>query len=46
MQAGLQMYNGALDEPTSRYANKVFAEKAHLDALRLKARKQQIASAA
>jgi soluble lytic murein transglycosylase-like protein len=45
-ETALQMYNGALDEPTSRYANKVFAEKAHLDALRLKARKQQIASAA
>jgi soluble lytic murein transglycosylase-like protein len=46
LEAALQMYNGALDEPTSRYANKVFAEKAHLDALRVKARKQQIASAA
>jgi len=46
LEAALQMYNGALDEPTSRYANKVFAEKAQLDALRVKARKQQIASAA
>jgi len=45
LEAALQMYNGALDEPTSRYANKVFAEKAHLDALRVKARKQQIAQA-
>ena len=27
------MYAGALDEPTSQYANKVFAEKARLDAL-------------
>jgi soluble lytic murein transglycosylase-like protein len=38
-EAALQMYNGAFDEPTSQYANKVFAEKARLDALRLKARK-------
>ena len=30
MQAGLQMYNGALDEPTARYAGKVLAEKARL----------------
>jgi len=44
LEAALQMYNGALDEPTSRYANKVFAEKAQLDALRVKARKQQVAS--
>jgi hypothetical protein len=33
------MYAGALDEPTSQYANKVFAEKARLDVLRFKARK-------
>jgi soluble lytic murein transglycosylase-like protein len=46
LEAALQMYNGALDEPTSQYANKVFAEKARLDALRVKARKQQIAQAA
>ena len=39
IEAALQMYNGAFDEPTSQYANKVFAEKARLDALRLKARK-------
>jgi len=45
LEAALQMYNGALDEPTSQYANKVFAEKARLDALRVKARKQQIAQA-
>jgi soluble lytic murein transglycosylase-like protein len=38
-EAALQMYNGAFDEPSSQYANKVFAEKARLDALRLKARK-------
>jgi soluble lytic murein transglycosylase-like protein len=45
-ESALQMYGGAFDEPTSQYANKVFAEKARLDALRLKARKQQIASSA
>jgi soluble lytic murein transglycosylase-like protein len=44
-ETALQVYGGAFDEPTSRYANKVFAEKAQLDALRLKARKQQIAQA-
>jgi soluble lytic murein transglycosylase-like protein len=38
-EAALQMYNGAFDEPTSQYANKVFAEKARLEALRVKARK-------
>ena len=38
-ETALQMYAGALDEPTSQYANKVFAEKARLDALRFKARK-------
>jgi soluble lytic murein transglycosylase-like protein len=43
MQAALQMYAGAFDEPTSQYANKVFAEKARLDALREKARRQQSA---
>jgi soluble lytic murein transglycosylase-like protein len=42
----LQMYAGALDEPTSRYANKVFAEKALLEALRIKARKPQSAQSA
>jgi soluble lytic murein transglycosylase-like protein len=45
-ETALQVYGGAFDEPTSQYANKVFAEKARLDALRLKARKQQVASAA
>ena len=44
-ETALQVYGGAFDEPTARYANKVFAEKAQLDALRLKARKQQIAQA-
>jgi len=38
-EAALQMYNGAFDEPTSQYANKVFAEKARLEALRLKTRR-------
>ena len=38
-ETALQMYAGALDEPTSQYANKVFAEKARLDALRFKARR-------
>jgi soluble lytic murein transglycosylase-like protein len=45
LETALQMYAGALDEPTSQYSNKVFAEKARLDALRVKARKQQIAQA-
>ena len=39
LETALQMYAGALDEPTSQYANKVFAEKAKLDVLRFKARK-------
>jgi len=30
MEVALQMYNGALDEPTARYAGKVLAEKARL----------------
>jgi soluble lytic murein transglycosylase-like protein len=37
-ETALQVYAGAFDEPTSRYANKVFAEKAQLDALRAKAK--------
>lgn len=39
-ETALQMYAGALDEPTSRYATKVFDEKARLDIIRWKARKQ------
>ena len=35
----LQMYAGAFDEPTARYASKVFAEKARLESLRQKAGK-------
>jgi soluble lytic murein transglycosylase-like protein len=38
-EAALQMYAGAFDEPTSAYANKVFAEKARLEALRIKTRR-------
>jgi soluble lytic murein transglycosylase-like protein len=44
-ETALQVYAGAFDEPTSRYSNKVFAEKALLDAIRAKARRQQVASA-
>ncbi len=36
-QAALQMYNGALDEPTARYAGKVLAEKARLQQFRVAA---------
>jgi soluble lytic murein transglycosylase-like protein len=39
LETALQQYAGALDEPTSQYANKVLAEKARLDELRFKARK-------
>ena len=39
-ETALQVYAGAFDEPTSRYANKVFAEKALLDALRAKFQKR------
>lgn len=45
LETALQMYAGAFDEPTSQYAGKVFAEKARLDALRFKARKQTAQSA-
>ena len=45
IEAALQMYAGALDEPTAQYANKVFAEKARLEVLRYKARKQSARSA-
>ncbi|MGE5639430.1 MAG: transglycosylase SLT domain-containing protein [Clostridia bacterium] len=41
VETALQMYAGAFDEPTSQYAGKVLAEKARLEALRQKARKQQ-----
>jgi soluble lytic murein transglycosylase-like protein len=39
-ETALQMYGGALDDPSTLYASKVLAEKARLDALRIKARKQ------
>lgn len=41
LETALQQYAGALDEPTSQYANKVLAEKARLDALRFKASKTE-----
>ena len=41
-EAALQMYGGAFDEPTSQYANKVLAEKARLEALRVKTKKQNV----
>jgi soluble lytic murein transglycosylase-like protein len=44
-ETALQVYNGALDEPTSRYSNKVFAEKALLEAMRVKARSRTAQSA-
>ena len=40
IEGALQMYAGAFDEPSAQYANKVLAEKARLDLLRQKARKQ------
>ena len=45
METALQMYAGAFDEPTSQYANKVFAERARLEVLRQKAKKQPQQSA-
>jgi soluble lytic murein transglycosylase-like protein len=45
-ESALQMYAGAFDEPTAQYANKVFAERARLEPIRQKARKQQTAQAA
>ncbi len=39
VETALQMYAGALDEPTSAYSAKVLAEKARLDQLRFKSRK-------
>jgi soluble lytic murein transglycosylase-like protein len=40
VEAALQMYAGAFDEPTSGYASKVLAEKSRLEVLRVKAKKQ------
>ena len=42
-ETALQMYAGAFDEPSSQYANKVFAERARLEVLRQKAKKPQSA---
>jgi soluble lytic murein transglycosylase-like protein len=39
-QLALQMYAGAFDEPNSQYANKVYAERARLEPVRQRARKQ------
>ena len=39
-ETALQMYAGAFDEPTSQYAGKVLAEKARLEVLRQRAKKQ------
>jgi soluble lytic murein transglycosylase-like protein len=39
-ETALQMYGGALDDTATTYASKVLAEKARLDALRVKAKKQ------
>lgn len=39
-ETALQMYAGAFDEPTSQYANKVLAEKARLEFIRQKLKKQ------
>lgn len=43
-ELALQMYAGAFDEPTSQYANKVFAERARLEPVRRKARQQSAQS--
>jgi soluble lytic murein transglycosylase-like protein len=40
-ETALQMYAGALDDVSTQYASKVFAEKARLDALKVKANKPQ-----
>jgi soluble lytic murein transglycosylase-like protein len=40
VETALQMYAGAFDEPTSQYSSKVLAEKARLEVLRSKARRQ------
>jgi soluble lytic murein transglycosylase-like protein len=39
-ETALQMYAGALDDVSTTYASKVFAEKARLDALKVKAKRQ------
>ena len=42
-ETALQVYAGAFEEPSAQYANKVFAERARLEALRVKAKKPQSA---
>jgi soluble lytic murein transglycosylase-like protein len=44
-EAALQRYAGAFDEPTSRYAAKVFEERMRLEPIRQKARSTQVAQA-
>ena len=44
-EAALQRYAGAFDEPTSRYAAKVFEERMRLEPIRQKARREQFAHA-
>jgi len=44
-EAALQRYAGAFDEPTSRYAAKVFEERMRLEPIRQKARRSQVARA-
>src|ERR1700694_2858052 len=41
-EAALPMYAGAVEEPTSQYAVKVLAERARLEALRQKEKKQSV----
>jgi soluble lytic murein transglycosylase-like protein len=43
LESSLQMYGGALDDPTSQYSAKVLAERARLEFLRQKAKKPQSA---
>lgn len=43
LETALQMYAGALDDPSAQYSAKVLAERARLQALRQKARRQQSA---
>lgn len=44
-EAALQRYAGAFDEPTSRYAAKVFEERMRLEPVRQKARRSEFAQA-
>jgi len=44
-EAALQRYAGAFDEPSSRYAAKVFEERMRLEPIRQKARREQVAHA-